>query len=410
MAKVPADIAAAEVAGRIPDSVSLSYLAQSNDKPAIIAIYFIGALTLLIVILRCYARLLLIKKFGFDDALAVFTMTIYVSFIALCIVLIHLGSGRHIEYIQYVLSLADVKRTEVFDFAAHILYTTALFVCRLSGLAFYRRLTRRHEKFQLIIKLTFGFLIAAFLPQIFLLIFHCSPVTGLWPYSWQSGADNYTCLSWGLVYSVNSALSLICDLVMFIIPAYLITRLRVDQRHKIQLSFVLFPGILVIIISCVRIHLVVVGQWATDGSWAYNAMLGIENAEIAGTAIALSVPALKPLFGSWFSHLGVYQSGSASKSLSTNNKGKPRGSRIKLSTMRSQMLSTQRNDYEMAISEISVSVSAHPTDLRFKMNGSNEDLLESQQQTGLGKDGLPRKQAQIHITDEVSIVRNDVKL
>jgi hypothetical protein len=70
----------------------------------------------------------------------------------------------------------------------------------------------------------------------------------------------------------------------------------------------------VIIISCVRIYLVVKGQWVADGSWYYDPMLAIENAEIGGTLIALSVPGLKPLFGSWFAHLTGAESKSQSRS------------------------------------------------------------------------------------------------
>lgn len=62
-------------------------------------------------------------------------------------------------------------------------------------------------------------------------------------------------------------------------------------------------------ISSVRVYLVVVGQWSSDGSWAYNPMLAIETSEVGGTLIALSIPALKPLFGSWFSHIKVDTSG-----------------------------------------------------------------------------------------------------
>ncbi|GLA09983.1 hypothetical protein AnigIFM60653_001122 [Aspergillus niger] len=96
-----------------------------------------------------------------------------------------MGRGRHIEYIQYVLSLPSINETERYDFVMHILYTTALFVCRLSGLAFYQRLASRHPKISLAIKLSAGFLLASFLAQFFLLLFHCLPVTGLWPYPWQ---------------------------------------------------------------------------------------------------------------------------------------------------------------------------------------------------------------------------------
>ncbi len=169
---------------------------------------------------------------------------VYIPFVVLSIVLIELGSGRHIEYIQYVLSMPTVRETEILDFVAHIIYTTALFLCRLSGLAFYFRISARSSKLRLGIIIVAGIITAAYLPQIFLLIFHCKPVTGLWPYEWQVEPTNYQCLSWGLVYSVNSGVSLSCDVMMFIIPSILIKELHVSLRRKIQLSFVMFPGVL----------------------------------------------------------------------------------------------------------------------------------------------------------------------
>ncbi len=214
-----------------------------------------------------------------------------------------MGSGRHFEYIQYVLSRETVRRTEVLDFACHILYTNALLFARFSGLAFYHRVAAPSSKLYHAINAAFIFLSACYLAQLFLLIFHCIPVTGLWPYGWQDDSNDYRCLSWGLVYSVISALSLVCDFVMFTIPAIMIKGLRISLRKKLQLSCVLLPGVLVVAISTTRLYLVIVGQWSDDGSWAYNAMLAVENAEIAGTLIALSVPALKPLFVNLFSRL-----------------------------------------------------------------------------------------------------------
>lgn len=81
---------------------------------------------------------------------------------ALCIVLIHLGSGRHIEYIQYILTNDQTNLTEVLDFVAHLLYTTALFVCRLSGLAFYRRIVGKgNRKLTITTWVATGFLITS---------------------------------------------------------------------------------------------------------------------------------------------------------------------------------------------------------------------------------------------------------
>jgi hypothetical protein len=164
--------------------------------------------------------------------------------VALAIILINLGSGRHIEYIQYVLSESETNWTETLDFIAHLLYTSALFICRMSGLAFYLRLCQHHSKLSIAIKAGAVFLIAAYLPQMFLIIFHCSPVTSLWPYAWQPQAPNFVCLMWGTVYSVNSGLSLVCDILLFTIPIFMIHSLNISRRRKIHLSFVLLPGVL----------------------------------------------------------------------------------------------------------------------------------------------------------------------
>lgn len=167
-----------------------------------------------------------------------------IAFIALSITLINLGSGRHIEYIRYVLTESQSEKTETLDFAAHLIYTTALFVCRLSGVAFYHRLCELHDSLSVAIKCTTMFLVAAYLPQMALIVFHCNPVTGLWPYSWQEESMHYTCLGWGLVYLVNSALSLVCDIFMFTIPVALINVLKLPLNSKLRLYLVLLPGLL----------------------------------------------------------------------------------------------------------------------------------------------------------------------
>lgn len=71
---IPADISAAFAAGRIPDHVSLSYLAESRDHSAIVGIMFMVCLTGFLMIIRLYARMFLVKKVGLDDALAILTM------------------------------------------------------------------------------------------------------------------------------------------------------------------------------------------------------------------------------------------------------------------------------------------------------------------------------------------------
>jgi cytochrome b subunit of formate dehydrogenase len=159
-------------------------------------------------------------------------------------ILIDLGTGRHLQYIEYVMTTHQIDTSEVLDFTAHLIYTTALFICRLSGLFFYRRLCELHKNLSRAIKVALVLLIAAYIPQMALIVFHCTPVTALWPYSWQLRSVDYTCLTWGLVYTVNSGLSLVCDIFMFAIPMVLIQTINLPTKQKLHLYLVLLPGVL----------------------------------------------------------------------------------------------------------------------------------------------------------------------
>lgn len=165
------------------------------------------------------------------------------AFVALCMELIRLGSGRHFAYIEHVLDVVTVQRTQVLDFAAHIIYTTALLLCRVSGLAFYYRVCGMHRGFKTGITAILGILVAAWLWQLLLIIFHCQPVTALWPYGWEPGTEGYVCLQWGVVYVTNSVISLVCDFLLFGIPIAMLRILEMPRRRKIQLGCILLPGV-----------------------------------------------------------------------------------------------------------------------------------------------------------------------
>ena len=184
-----------------------------------------------------------------------------IPFTVLSVILINLGSGRHFAYIQYVLDNVIVSRTEALDFWAHLVYTTCLLVCRLSGLAFFSRIADRQKKLTWAIRIVAGVMIALWIPQMALIIFHCIPVTAYWPYAFEVNAEKYKCLQWGIVYVTNSAISLLCDLALFTIPAIIIAQLKISKKDKLKLACIMMPGLLVIAISCTRMYLVIVGQW-----------------------------------------------------------------------------------------------------------------------------------------------------
>ncbi|KAG7126010.1 hypothetical protein HYQ44_001050 [Verticillium longisporum] len=289
--------------GRVPEGITKDFLNESRDGSAIAAIAFIFAASSIIVIIRLLSRGFMVKLLGFDDALAALSLLLYAPFVGLCIKLIQIGSGRHYEYIQHVMTMPVVEQSEVLDFVAHLIYTTSLLVCRISGLAFYHRLCNQHNRFMIAIRVTAGVLVAGYLPQMCLIIFHCLPVTALWPYDWQPGVERYSCLAWGIVYSVNSVISLFCDFLLFGIPIAMLRMLRMPRKQKIQLACILLPGILVIAISSARLALVI--------------------QEIGATLIALSIPGIKPVFDRFILRKDI--SGSTDRAYYQNESGNSGG-------------------------------------------------------------------------------------
>ncbi|KAN0062779.1 hypothetical protein ACQY0O_004974 [Thecaphora frezii] len=290
---VPADVQSAYFAGRVPPDVPISKLTAWHDSGSLAFIYFYICFASLLVLLRLFSRTFWGSFFGLDDILAALTVPFYIAFGVLSIILIDIGSGRHIEYIQYVMTQEVNSLSERLDFYAHILYTAALWIGRLSGLAFYRRLCRDLPHLNLALYSTTAFVSAGFIVQTLLIILHCLPVTDLWPYVWQPEVRNYTCMLWQAVYMTNSVVSLASDFLIFTIPAWIVHSLRGSQSGvRMKLILILCPGIVTTLISIARLLMVIENGWVMDQSWLYSSLLAIEVAEVGTNMVALSAPGI----------------------------------------------------------------------------------------------------------------------
>lgn len=230
--------------------VTPDYLNESRDASAKAGILFMFALAVIISTARLAARLSTGKTgaalgFGWDDMILILTVALYIVFVGLAIPLLEIGTGRHIFWIvmQGMIDQHIVSLQEIWDFTVHLVYTTAMFTCRLSALAFFSRLSSQ-TTIRRGIWITLAVITAAYLAQMFALIFHCHPVTALWPYDFQVESSSFTCQSWGAIYLVNGVLSFASDMAVFVIPALLVHAYKGTRSDKMKLALVLLPGIL----------------------------------------------------------------------------------------------------------------------------------------------------------------------
>lgn len=166
---------------------------------------------------------------------------------ALCIELILLGGAREGIFFEWVLPVQIYQKIQVVDSVEHLVYSTALLLCRMSGLAFYYRICALHKEFLVAIRVIFAVLIVGYLVQTLLIIFHCKPVNLAWvPFS-EDGTlllgSEFSCLPWWEVHITVSAISLACDLLLFGLPVAMLQMLEMPRKQKVQLACILLPGI-----------------------------------------------------------------------------------------------------------------------------------------------------------------------
>ncbi|KAH8434392.1 uncharacterized protein LDX57_012040 [Aspergillus melleus] len=117
-------------------------------------------------------------------------------------------------------------------------YIITLVMCRISGILFYARLNSM-PRFALYLRLTFLFVVVAFLVQVVVTIIRCVPIADIW----KKKANGERCFGVATI-SYNSALTLCADLLILILPTNIILTVKATLSRKIVLGIILCFGIL----------------------------------------------------------------------------------------------------------------------------------------------------------------------
>ncbi|KAF4582148.1 Drug resistance protein [Ophiocordyceps camponoti-floridani] len=262
---VDARIEQAFAAGRVPSNITREYLSRNRDGEGISGIVVITLLVSAVVVSRLLTRALVVKRLGLDDGLALASLLLFIPFAITCTQMILYGSGRPFIFRKLILPDEQFDVTQSLDTISQLLYATAMILGRASGLAFYHRICALYNEFLIIIKFILCIIFLGYLAQMSLIILHCLPLTTLWE---PSPREKYKCMQWIDVQGVNSAVSLLSDLLVFGVPLAMLRVLKsMDRKRKVQLSCIFFPGLVVVFISIARIALAII--WNCKSSFPY---------------------------------------------------------------------------------------------------------------------------------------------
>jgi hypothetical protein len=118
-----------------------------------------------------------------------------------------------------------------------MVYMFNLWLCRVSGLAFYARLNPMPQ-FILYLRLSFAFITAVYIAQTLIIALQCIPLAALW------GAAEGKCMGSKIVFISTGALTIACDSLILLLPLKIVMSLQAKLARKLALLGVLCFGIL----------------------------------------------------------------------------------------------------------------------------------------------------------------------
>ncbi|RAH66449.1 uncharacterized protein BO66DRAFT_474185 [Aspergillus aculeatinus CBS 121060] len=211
-----------------------------------IAVTFLS-LACLVVALRLYTRLHMVRTPGLDDLLIVLSLAADIGFFAFLIVEVRNGLAEN----QELLSPNTIRNQLRALYITIPLYNLSLTLTKLSLIFLYKRLFPT-KYYQIILAVTLFFVIATGMWMVFSAILFCIPVRSFWDTSLPR-----TCLPEGVVWCLNAGFQISTDLLLVILPMPVLAKLQIPKRQKVALILIFALGFFVCAMSVIRLTTIV---------------------------------------------------------------------------------------------------------------------------------------------------------
>ncbi|CAK7223877.1 hypothetical protein SBRCBS47491_005357 [Sporothrix bragantina] len=235
------------------------------------------------VLIRFWARAILLRQVGLDDIL------IWISFVlslipCLCaIIMTKYGLGFHIDDV----STAEYDKFSLLLFISSLTYVSAFVLAKLSFAVFYLRVipTRGFRRLNFVI---IGLLIAQGIEETFVVIFSCKPVYKYWTTSAEG-----TCLNLLNFYYISFGVKLLTDLILFLEPIPTLKNLKLPWAKRVGLMVMFSLGLLACIISIIRCTFL--KDTSDDVTWRLVDPSNWSSAELCSLVICACIPYVRNL-------------------------------------------------------------------------------------------------------------------
>ncbi|CAI7609031.1 unnamed protein product [Penicillium glandicola] len=273
---------------------------NGSEGPVVVGICVaFGSLTFVVLALRLFARIYVLGQMGLDDYLIIGACALSWSFIAVTLVAVKHGLGKHI---------VDVDMSKLVDYSfavwlSSMFYLSTLGFIKTSVLWFYTRLGDRY--LTRLSWIMMGIIIAQATSFVLVAAFQCQPISMAW-----TGVGPGKCVNINLFYLCNAALNIVTDLLTYTLPIKVIFNLQMPQKQKLVLGFILCLGLFACISSIIRITYIPTMLSSKDSTYAISGAMYWSVIETNVGIFAASIPSFKAIASRFLPRIiGEYSSG-----------------------------------------------------------------------------------------------------
>ncbi|KAL4919815.1 hypothetical protein BDW62DRAFT_178507 [Aspergillus aurantiobrunneus] len=262
----------------------------SRGQTAMVVTAVLTGISIMIVAMRVYTRIGLIKLSGREDWTILVSLFFAIGYLGLVISQYHFGLGEHSDDIPS----EEVRNQLKSLWAAIPIYNASVAFTKISLLFQYLRIFPSY-RFRIICYVVLGVVIVYSTWAIVSGFLNCVPVAKFWNREIPG-----TCLSFEALWFFNASMNIATDLTLLVLPMPQLSQLHLPRRQKFALIAVFALGGLVVITSVLRLSSLRTVAKSIDTSWSNVAAAYWTAAECNVAIICASLPFLRPLISRLF--------------------------------------------------------------------------------------------------------------
>ncbi|KAK3942479.1 hypothetical protein QBC46DRAFT_309058 [Diplogelasinospora grovesii] len=286
-------------AGPPPPGITPNFVNPSESIAGrlILTAAIFPAFTVPIVILRLYTSGFIVRRWHADDYLIAVALIFAIANSVISGIQTENGAGLHIWDVPLPSFMRFMKLGSI---GGSVTYNMGTVFIKTSILAFYVRFSPDNA-FRITVFLTMFVAVGYSVANGFSFLYLCQPMEKFWDYTVPGH-----CIDSFNAYLASAALNVGTDIVILLLPIWMLWPLRVPTKKKILVTLILMAGGFVCAVSIVRLNAILLGTNETDFTWYYVINLIWNLCEMYTGIICACLPCLRAFAKHHFPNWGIF--------------------------------------------------------------------------------------------------------